>query len=193
VASPSDYLPDLAYPHILEGLLQARYTSQTIAVVPLGAYGRSARESYEDLRGALLKGVPDALLILSGVNDINSGDPASILVVQDGLRSSIRIAKSSGVQIIFLSTLLPQTTGQRAYAPQLIAPANTMIRALAASEGVVLVDNYAALVTQATLYIGADGLHPSAAGHQKIAETFFESIKTNYEVPVAASVSRVRR
>jgi len=194
VAAPSDYLPDLAYPHLLEGMLRARYTTQTAVVRPVGAYGKLAKDNYEDLRADLLKSVPDALLILSGVNDINSRDPGQIAVVRDGLQSMIRVAKSSGVQIVFLSTLLPQVVGRsRAYAPELIEPANAMIRALAASEGVILVDNHAALIGQAGFYIGDDGLHPSPAGHQKIAETFFESIKTNYEVPVTQAPARLRR
>jgi len=193
VAAPADMLPDLAYPHLLELMLQERYSGQTIKVATLGEYGRYADESYEDLRGLFARSVPDALLILSGVNDLNSGDPSKIDTVREALRSDIRAAKSAGVQIIFLSTLLPQTAGPRAYAPELIQPANAAIRALAASEGVVLVDNYAAVIGQATRYIGADGLHPSAAGHQKIAETFFESIKTNYEIPASQTAARVRR
>jgi lysophospholipase L1-like esterase len=60
-------------------------------------------------------------------------------------------------------------------------PANDGIRVLAGSQGVALVDLYAAFVGQESTLIGFDGLHPSEAGYQKIAQTFFDVIRARYE------------
>jgi len=56
----------------------------------------------------------------------------------------------------------------------------------------VLVDIYAALVNNMNLYIGNDHLHPTEAGYQKIAETFFESIKQRLDITPASALSRRR-
>lgn len=177
---------DLAFPEVLRQLLQARYKTQTITMVVLGAYGQTAVDGAAVLQAALAQSVPDALLILQGVNDINSNDPGQIPVVKDALRSDVIRAKAAGVKLVLLSTLLPEIAGRSgAHAPDLIEPMNHEIRAVAAAEGAVLVDNYAALIGQVTIYIGVDGLHPTAEGHRKIAETFFEAIKMNFEVPLA--------
>lgn len=183
-----------AYPEVLRQLLVARYRLQTIQMEVVGEYGQTAVGGADALRNVLARSVPDALLILEGVNDINQELGAAIPRVKDALRSNVRRAKSAGVQMVFLSTLLPQLPGFRTSGAtrELIAPMNDEIRAVAASEGAVLVDSYAALLGQARLYIGDDGLHPTVEGHRKIAETFFEAIKTHFELP-AGSASLFRR
>ena len=184
-----------AYPEILRQLLVARYRLQSIHLDVKGVYGRTAAAGADDLRSLLATNVPDALLILEGVNDINSGAASSIGVVKDALRSDVRRAKAAGVKMVFVSTLLPQLPGFRTsgQTSALIEPMNAEIRAVAASEGAVLVDNHAALIGQARLYIGDDGLHPTVEGHRKIAETFFEAIKNNFEEPLPATPASVRR
>ena len=59
---------------------------------------------------------------------------------------------------------------------------NDRIRTTAAGEGAVLVDLYSALATDVTRYIGLDGLHPTEAGYQRIAETFDAAVRANLEV-----------
>ena len=110
--------------------------------------------------------------------------------VIDDLRSDIHNAKSAGVQQVFLSTLTPAF----AFGGSMVPALNDQIRALAASEGVVLVDAYAAFGGQSTTLIGVDGLHPTTEGYQVLAQTFFAQIQANFEAPATAtSVRRVRR
>ena len=108
---------------------------------------------------------------------------AAIPELVSGLRTMIGAARGRTVQV-FLGTLLPERVGAcRGYAPDVVAPANDQIRALAASENVVLVDLYAAFGADApTTLIGFDGLHPTAAGYELIAQKFFESIRQKLEV-----------
>jgi len=72
---------------------------------------------------------------------------------------------------------------------------NTQIRALADAEHVVLVDNFAAFMAVGdyrTLITPADlnHLHPTAAGYQIIADTFFAAIQARFDV---TPQSRARR
>jgi lysophospholipase L1-like esterase len=67
-------------------------------------------------------------------------------------------------------------------ATQNILALNDRIRTTAAGEGAVLVDLYQALGTDVPRFIGLDGLHPTEAGYQRIAETFFAAVQANLEV-----------
>ena len=55
---------------------------------------------------------------------------------------------------------------------------NTQIRLGAPLEGAIFVDVYAAMLPGVNTLIGMDGLHPTEAGYDRIAETFFAAIRT---------------
>ena len=65
------------------------------------------------------------------------------------------------------------------------------IRALAASEGVPLVDVYQAFGGDVTTLIGFDGLHPTALGYHRIADTFLASVKATLETSPTPSSNRM--
>ncbi len=197
VTNPSfllDLRPDLSYPTDLQKLLSARYQTQTVNVTNCGVEQETAQAGVDRLRSVLAggacgpalpagrrpfgAGLFDAVLLLEGINDLNSGDPNSISVVREALRADIRNAKSAGAQQVFLSTLTPAF----AFAGDMVPAMNDEIRALAASEGAVLVDAYAAFGGESTTLIGVDGLHPTTAGYQVLAQTFFTKIQANFEV-----------
>ena len=73
---------------------------------------------------------------------------------------------------------------------------NAEVRKLATNEGAILVDIFAAFGGEPGTLIGNDGLHPTEAGYQRIAETFFEVIRNHVEAgvtsfdPTAAEASR---
>src|SRR5204863_1475696 len=103
------------------------------------------------------------------------------------LQTMVLAARSRGVSVL-LGTLLPQRVGAcRGYAPGSIVPANNQIRTVAANTGATLVDLYQAFGGSADLYIGGDGLHPSSAGYQKMADTFFNAIRSRFEVPTSTT------
>ena len=178
--------PPGSYPAILQSLLSSRYTAQTIVVYDEGVGGRKVVDDLKDLtrlRTALAAEHPDALLLFEGANDLNELGAAGIAGVVTGLQTMIREGRSRAATV-FVATLLPQRPGgQRAYAPALIAPTNDQIRAMATAEAATLVDLYAAFGGVAGALIGDDGLHPNADGKQKIAETFFDAIRSRLEIP----------
>ena len=72
---------------------------------------------------------------------------------------------------VFIATLRPpRPGGNRTIGQIYIDDYNNRMRALAASEGAVLVDVYAGLLPDVTRYVGVDGLHPTEAGYAKIAD-----------------------
>jgi lysophospholipase L1-like esterase len=209
VTNPSYLLvvrPDLSYPTDLQKLMAARYFSQTVSVANCGLPEETAQDGVDRLESVLAGGpcgsaLPaagrtfgagsfDALLLLEGLNDLNSGDPNSITLVRNALQSDVRNAKRAGVQQVFLSTLTPAF----AFGGSMVPAMNDQIRSLAVSEGVVLVDAYAAFGGQSTTLIGVDGLHPTTEGYQVLAQTFFAQIQANFEAPLrSAGLRRVRR
>ena len=82
------------------------------------------------------------------------------------------------MKFIMLSTLLPTS---REPLDDFVVLMNDEIREIARRENVVLVDNYAAFVGRQSTLIGIDGLHPTAAGYELMAEKFFDAIKVGFE------------
>lgn len=210
IGAPSLFFTNqlLVYPAVLMQLMPPRYTSQTLTMTNCGQYGEHAKgDGVSRLKSVLNGGdcgplMPtgvrklatggfDVLLLLEGTNDMND-DKTSISDVREALRTDIRNAKNAGVLQVFLSTLPPEFVQGGDRVPAM----NDAIRSLAMSEGVVLVDSYAALGGQSSTLIGIDGIHPTAAGQQLMAQAFFAAIQANFEVPpgtTAPAMTRVRR
>jgi lysophospholipase L1-like esterase len=174
-----------AYPAKLQELLEARYPSQTIIVVNEGMGGEDIEGGVSNLPRVLTADAPEVLLLQEGINTLNQVHKEGIPLVVDGLRTMIQEARSRSIPV-FAGTLLPERPGGcRAYDYNEdfddIIEANVQIRRMIGTQGAVLVDLYEAFNGQTGLLIGEDGLHPSAAGYQRIAETFLDAIKSTLE------------
>jgi len=176
------------YPNVLQNMLARRYETQNVTVANEGVGGECpigcTPTGVDRLPGVLSARRPQWLLLQEGVNNINADLPSSIPNVINGLTQLIHQAKAAGVPVM-VGTLLPErpiSEGScRGRAPDLIAPANDQIRALVQNEGEVLVDLYAAFGGVPGDLIGVDGLHPSQAGYEKMAQTFFDEIQKRLE------------
>ena len=183
-----DPAPPGSYPVVLQSLLRGRYTSQTITVLDEGVGGEIVASGVARLPGALAADKGGALLLMEGANDLNQFGADGVSRIASGLQTMIRMARA-GSMAVFVGTLLPERadgTPTRASHPELVVPANAAIRSLAAAEGVTLVDLYAAFggVPDPVL-ISSDGLHPTAAGNERIAQTFYTSIRARLESTAA--------
>lgn len=188
------------YPADLRTLLASRYSaqSQSILVANLGCGGENAVAGPDAcgqgggvvrLPIVLNQYHPQALLIEEGVNDLFAGSPAAIQPMIDALRSMVREAKGRGIAV-FLTTLLPERAGgSRASALPAITEANLQIRLLALREHVTLVDLYQGFGGSPDPYIDTDGLHPNELGYQKIAQLFFDAIRSTLELQVGPTSS----
>lgn len=169
-----------SYPTKLQALVRARYTAQTINVANDGRGGEYTIEGVSRVTSVLSTRRPQVLLVQEGANDINQGVARSEIATN--LRDIARRGRESGAQAVFVGTLLPQRAGAcRGYAPDRVASTNEAIRTMVASEGFSLVDLEAAFGGVPGDLIGADGLHPSDAGYDKIAATFFDAIRQRFE------------
>jgi lysophospholipase L1-like esterase len=175
-----------AYPRVLQVSLTARYTNQNVVVANEGIPGESIAAGKDRLAGVLNQQAPQALLLQEGANDMNQARPPLDVHVED-LRSMVRSARSRGITV-FVGTLLPQRPNAcRGYdfcdGVNDTVLLNARIRTMAAAEGALLVDLYAAFEGRTGTLLGLDGLHPNEAGYQKMAELFFDAIKQRLEAP----------
>jgi lysophospholipase L1-like esterase len=183
-----DPAPPGSYPLVLQSLLRARYTAQTISVLDEGVGGELVATGLARLPAALAADKPGALLLMEGANDLNQYGTAGVSIIASAIQSMIRVARARSLTV-FVGTLLPERgngTPARASHPELVVPTNAAIRSVVAAEGVTLVDLYTAFGGVADpVLISSDGLHPTAAGNQRIAETFNASIRTRLESTAA--------
>ncbi len=178
----------VSYPVKLQSALSARYAAQSITIINEGNGGETAALGALDLPRVLNTDTPQALLLLEGINDIHAGTPtqaSAIPTVISSLRTMVQEGKRRGMTV-FLATLLPERKGScRSFDwddnIEDVVAANTQIRSLATTEGVPLVDMYQAFSGQVSTLLGADGLHPSEAGYQKMADLFYAAITQRLE------------
>jgi lysophospholipase L1-like esterase len=184
---------DKPYPALLQGLLSARYTSQAITVDNRGVPGERVDPGAARLSGLLGSRAYDAVLLLEGVNDLYADGQAAVGGIVSAARFMANDARSRGVQP-FVATFPPQrlsgTLGGRA---ALVPGLNAGIRAMAQTQGFLLVDLEAAFGNDISQLIGPDGLHPTAAGYARIADTFFDALKLALERPPTATFAPTMR
>ena len=176
-----------SYPTVLQTALAKRYGAQSPRVLNEGQGGEFVTDSRTATRflQVLNDDAPEVVLLQEGANDVNFGSLDTIPAIIDELRALVRTAKGRGLAV-FLGTLTPERPGScRGTNPTLIPPVNDQIRAMAAMEGVVLVDLYQTFDGRIETLLGEDGLHPNVAGYEALAQTFFDSIRQQLETPAA--------
>jgi lysophospholipase L1-like esterase len=178
---PLVIVPSAAYPTVLATMLRARYVSQAsvIEVINTGLSGEWAQDGALRLPGVLTANRPEAVLLLEGVNDL--GTPNGPSDAGRAIATMAQEIRARGARV-FLATLPPSRPGGfRSVSNSLIMSLNARIRVTATSEGAVLVDVYPVFEADLNRYIGVDGLHPTEAGYQRLAELFFNAIRTDLE------------
>ena len=173
-----------SYPFKLQTLMATRYSAQTIRVFNAGRAGERAADARNRFNDALSQARPELVLLLEGANDFNQpfaageGINARIATTVSALEDMVRDAVARG-RPIMIGTLPPQRPGGRnAGAAEYMNRVSDAIRAMAAKKGAQLID----VGAQMTLAdIGADGLHPTEAGYQRMAEIWLEAIKGRFE------------
>jgi lysophospholipase L1-like esterase len=174
-----------AYPARLQTMLAERYTMQSVSVLNEGSGGEEIQAGVTNLPRVLTADAPEVLLLQEGINTLNTNHADGIPLVVSGLRAMILEARSRGITVL-AGTLLPQRAGGcRAYdydgGHDDIIAANIELRRMIGTEGAILVDLYETFNGEVGRLIGEDGLHPSAAGYQTIAEAFFRAITQHLE------------
>lgn len=171
---------DDAYPARLQLLLAARYAGQTIAVENAGVFGEWADEGKDRIVATVRASRPDVVVLMEGANDINGAGQQGVELALDGLENMLRDARALGASV-FLASLPPQRPGGPLAAdPADLLELNRGIQSLAARQRVTFVDVNRAFGGDLTL-IGSDGLHPTTAGYQRIAQAVSDALRSAFE------------
>ncbi len=184
VFSPLVVVPDASYPTVLNAQLTARYASRNpgLVVVNAGRSGEWVIDALPRFIETCERERPEAVLLLDGYNDLLNRGANAIDAAATALSAIAIEARARGARV-FIATVTPnRPERQRTIATAALLAYNDRVRNLAAAERLVLVDLYSALSANVDSYIGVDGLHPTEAGYQRIAETFFAAVVADLEV-----------
>jgi acyl-CoA thioesterase-1 len=172
-----------SYPFKLQTLTTARYSAQTIQILNAGHAGNQAVDDRGRFSAVIGDAKPELVLLLEGANDLNGLAPgesinARISTTVAALEDMVRDAGFRGIPVM-LGTLPPQRPGgPKAGAATFMDRFNNELKAMAAKKGAEVVDINALLPLSE---IGQDGLHPTEAGYQRMAEIWLDRIKARYE------------
>jgi len=175
--------PAVAYPTVLAQLLGARYGDQRIEVFNEGRPTERSELALSRFIGTFGLDHPDVVVLLEGYNDIifaSSGD-LGIAAAEQGVSALAADARNRGARV-FICTLTPSRAGRRQIAMSAIQAANDRLRVVARGEGAYLVDTFSALLPNVDENVSSDGLHLTAAGYRRVAETVFAAIRADLEV-----------
>jgi len=156
------------YPQKLSDLLNANNKPSVVANFGIG--GENTYEGIQRFDEVLAAFPAGIILIMEGANDIVVG--LSVEATKYDLQAMIDKAKATKVTPL-LSTITPSDrNGSTTLIPETWNP---MIKTLASSNSIKLVDNYAATIpTWGDLSI--DGTHPNDSGYQIIASTWYAAL-----------------
>ncbi len=179
--APDRVIPGNSYFQKLEYLLEERYPDQPIALTNAGVPGNVMEQIENRYPAALRASNPQVLILQGGANDVNAEGARAIRDVVSRLERITRDAQARGVAVI-LATLTPQRPGSsRGTAPEAVRELNGQIRDLCRRYRTGCADLYEAFGGEQSPLIGSDGLHPTLAGSDVIAETYFAVIRESFE------------
>ncbi|BCS31296.1 hypothetical protein TBR22_A04960 [Luteitalea sp. TBR-22] len=170
------------YVQKLEFLLRERYPDQSFTLTNAGVPGQFMDQIEDRYPAALRQSNAQVLILQGGANDLNTEGARSITDVITRLERITRDAQGRRVSVI-LATLTPQrpNSSKGTTPPADIRNINGRILDLCRRYQTGCADLYAAFGGEQSPLIGTDGLHPTPAGYDLIAETYFEVIRRLFE------------
>jgi len=140
-----------------------------VRIVNAGVSGDTTAGGLERLPW-LLRQEPDVVVIELGANDGLRGLPLAMM--RDNLERMIGAAHQGGAAVLLLGMQVPPSYGQE-YAAGFAAIYGDVARDL----DVALVDDFLVGVGGRAAMNLADGLHPNAAGHRRLAENIVPALE----------------
>jgi len=174
------------YPERLRSMLRAYAPAQDLqfSMTKRGYPGEWARDGETRLRTELaelmsnptLAARPQALLLIEGINDMNNGTSAPRAAASLAQLAQIGRLYNLTVLVGTLPQTYPNTMSGGSNAAEKIEEFNgELVRLLSGVQNVHIVDLYRAFGANRAL-IGGDGLHPTPAGYDVIAQQFHAAI-----------------
>lgn len=176
-------VPSEAYPTELLALLRNRYVTQAaqFVVTNAGLPREWAGDAPKRFATVFPASGAQVVLLMEGSNDLQALGSRGINPALTGLQAMTRQARAAGATVFIASVPPSKPGGLNSIPLSLIQALNEQIRAGAPGEGAIFVDVYGAMAADVNTLIGVDGLHPTEAGYQRIAETFFAAIRAAFE------------
>jgi lysophospholipase L1-like esterase len=174
-------IPGGNYVQKLQFLLTERYPDQRFSLTNAGVPGQFVDQIEDRYPVALRQSNAQVMMLEGGANDLNADGPRAITDIVTRLERMTRDAEGRGVSVI-LTTLTPQRPGStKGTSSQAVRDLNVRIRDLCRRYNTGCADLYAAFGNEQSPLIGSDGLHPTLAGYDVIAETYFDVIRRLFE------------
>lgn len=173
-------VPAAAYPTVLQSQLQSSYPSQAGAI-DVNNQGKGAETIFDGVlrfSDVFAASRPEVVLLQEGVNGLGfAGADGSTAL----MRSMVQVAKNGNARV-FVGSMVPTIANrQRSQNAAQLEAYNDVLKVMCTQEGVTYVDLYNGIMPQLDQLIGVDGLHPNESGYRRIAELFFNAIKTELE------------
>jgi lysophospholipase L1-like esterase len=179
------WLPEVSYPSQLTSLLAKAYPGSPPTVVNAGKLGEWAADGKFRLPAVLATHRPQVVLLMQGSNDINALGDAGIAPTLSAIGAMVDAVQAAGATAV-VATLPPETPGgYRADGAEIIPTFNLQLRALAERRRLILADVFEDLNGNSSM-IGPDGLHLTARGYIRVAQTF---LTASYRLPDAAPLA----
>lgn len=185
--APMREIPGSNYTQKLEYLLRERYLNGRITVTNSGVPGNYIDQIYARYPSAVRETNAQVVIIEGGANDLIAEGARGIPYVVDKLERMTRDLQGRGVAVI-LTTLTPQRPPKGAD-PEAVRQFNVAVRDLCRRYQAGCADLHDAFGSESSPLIGSDGLHPTLAGYDLIAETYAAVIQRLYERPAQVPVS----
>ena len=161
------------YPNILQGLLQR--LDPAWRVTNRGRGGELVQGGATRIGEVLRSDRPGFILIMEGTNNASRCDDAAL--IRANLRTMVERAKAN--QTIPLLGTIPPNFRNDPCAHDVIDAANSLIRALASAEGIVLAEIFDGMNNRELFGLAPDRdpLHPNEEGYRVMANIWLAALK----------------
>lgn len=171
-------LPEMeAFPAVLEGLLRAR--GSAVEVVNAGVSGDTSAGGVTRV-GWILAQEPAVVVVELGANDALRGQPRGS--TEENLREIVRRVRDAGAEVVLAGMDVPTSYGAD-YGGRFAA----VYERVAADEGAILVPGFLREVGADPGLMQPDGLHPTAEGQRRLAETILPYVAAALEAAEPAA------
>jgi lysophospholipase L1-like esterase len=185
-------IAEYGYPERLLTMLVTYNSSQVFTVRKRGEPGETAASGIARLTSELtelagpsvpVNSRPQALLLLEGINDMG-GLGISATRAASSVAQMVQIARVYNLTVLVATMYQTYPSARGDNASDKIVPFNTELRRLVDGlQNVRVVDLYASFGTNASgTYVGSDGLHPTPAGYDRMAQKFHAEILAQFPV-----------
>lgn len=122
----------------------------------------------------LLKQAPDVLVVELGGNDGLRGQP--LAKIEERLRAIVERGQARGARVLLLGVQLPPSLGQ-----EYVADFEALFARVAAETGCAYVPRFLEGVGGVAGMMLEDGIHPSQAGHERVAQNVAPALQALLE------------